>query len=95
MTDCPLCSGKLLITASKAGEEIYCTKCLSVMKSASLKFSVIMHRTLLVKSMNVAMVAYLGIKVVAKKQNVMFTLLAMNQLKQQLNKRPNSLLTPL
>jgi len=39
MDNCPLCSGKLLITASKAGEEIYCTKCLSVSKSASLKFS--------------------------------------------------------
>jgi transcription initiation factor TFIIIB Brf1 subunit/transcription initiation factor TFIIB len=39
MNDCPICSGKLLITASKAGEEIYCTKCFSVIKSASLKFS--------------------------------------------------------
>ena len=39
MNNCPICSGKLLITASKAGEEIYCTKCLSVIKSASLKFS--------------------------------------------------------
>lgn len=39
MTDCPFCPGKLLITASKAGEEVYCTKCLSVIKSASLKFS--------------------------------------------------------
>ena len=39
MTNCPICSGKLLITASKAGEEIYCIKCLSVIKSASLKFS--------------------------------------------------------
>ena len=39
MNDCPICSGKLLITASKAGEEIYCTNCLSVIKSASLNFS--------------------------------------------------------
>jgi hypothetical protein len=36
---CPLCNGKLIITASKAGEEIYCINCLSVIKSASLKFS--------------------------------------------------------
>ena len=39
MNNCPICSSKLLVTASKAGEEIYCIKCLSVIKSASLKFS--------------------------------------------------------
>jgi hypothetical protein len=37
--NCPFCPGKLLITASKAGEEIYCTTCLRVIKSASLKFA--------------------------------------------------------
>jgi transcription initiation factor TFIIIB Brf1 subunit/transcription initiation factor TFIIB len=39
MNNCPFCSGKLIITASRAGEEIYCNKCLRVIKSASLKFS--------------------------------------------------------
>jgi len=39
MSNCPLCSGKLIVTASCCGEEVYCGKCLSVIKSASLKFS--------------------------------------------------------
>ncbi len=39
MDNCPLCFGKLIVTASKAGEEVYCANCLSVIKSASLKFS--------------------------------------------------------
>lgn len=39
MNNCPICYGELIVTASKAGEEVYCTKCLSVIKSASLKFS--------------------------------------------------------
>lgn len=39
MNDCPFCSGKLIVTASQVGEEVYCAKCLRVLKSASLKFS--------------------------------------------------------
>ncbi len=39
MDNCPFCSSKLVVTASQAGEEIYCSKCLRVMKSASLRFS--------------------------------------------------------
>lgn len=39
MNNCPFCSGKLIVTASQAGEEIYCNSCLRVLKSASLKFS--------------------------------------------------------
>ena len=39
-TDCPFCSvGRLIRTASQAGEEVYCSGCLRVLKSASLKFS--------------------------------------------------------
>ena len=38
-TNCPFCPGTLFVTASQAGEEVYCNKCLRVLKSASLKFS--------------------------------------------------------
>lgn len=38
--NCPFCSnGSLVRTASRAGEEIYCSNCLRVIKSASLRFS--------------------------------------------------------
>jgi hypothetical protein len=39
MNNCPFCPGILVVTASQDGEEIYCSNCRRVVKSASLKFS--------------------------------------------------------
>jgi len=39
MRNCPFCPGELVVTASQAGPEVYCSNCRRVLKSASLKFS--------------------------------------------------------